>query len=593
MRLSQLTLSLVRNARSLGWPDATLASAARPPCLRAGPEKEMKNTLEGNQTISILFDSEAFLHRPFYRGASRRPKESSTGPSIVGLTGIWPAPIAGRGQAVRSTIMDNQKESSRSSRRMVWAEIDGKHTHETATGVKVHIWERDGKCIARGRHNGRQFGEALGWDPKEAASALRRLLTQIEDRTYLVPSDPVRKLRDKRKQTSVKRITIDDLSDRYIADVLRKRGNETAKRYKDWLEHVRAYLAQPEVAKKTKLAIDATEEMVLDLKTFLCTRKVPRNGHANSPKQPMSPKGVRDVLETLARVFTFGQKEGLLPAEFRNPVTPEIIGPKPKVDPIRPIPYPLKDRIAMVRHADKFQLSHVVPRFVLPVRPAELAGLLIPEMDIEDRVLRLRTRFKGRDWTKSKTSFSVPFPCELLPLIVAAVAGRTDGPVFRARRFFDGSKKPKTRIADSGDMDTIVERTLAKAASSIDGPADTKPIVRKALVRAGGITTDELAREFKKLRRAAGVESSESSYKLRSSVLTDMTASGVSKIVQEYLAGHALRGTLDEYYIVRTLEDIATQMERYWEYARDLLDAIQERAVQLGLSDLEGGDTYA
>ena len=72
---------------------------------------------------------------------------------------------------------------------MVRAELFGHHRHETIHGRGVHIWSRNGKFLARGRHAGQRFGQVLGDNPKDAGAALRRLLVEIEDDTYRPPSE--------------------------------------------------------------------------------------------------------------------------------------------------------------------------------------------------------------------------------------------------------------------------------------------------------------------------------------------------------------------------------------------------------------------
>ena len=305
-------------------------------------EEKTKKVLTKHQMLAIVPCGSTSAQRLFYRGVHRRRRITPMLRSIiVGPLNSWHVRIM-RCQLVEFNEMRVQDTSSSSSRQMVSAELGGKHTHETLSGEKVHIWQRSGSYMARGRRAGKQFGEALGPDPKVASSTLRRVLTEIEDGTYVSPSDPVRRLRKRRQGAIVTRVSLDDLLDRYIAETLQRRSKGTARRYENWLDHVRAYLARPGAAKKTCLAIDVTEEMVRDLTRFLCDRQIPRNGHANSQRRSMSPKGVRDVLEAWRRALTFGQKKGLLPAEFNNPVTPELIGQKPKADPIRPIPFPVQ-----------------------------------------------------------------------------------------------------------------------------------------------------------------------------------------------------------------------------------------------------------
>src|SRR5438045_1610489 len=79
--------------------------------------------------------------------------------------------------------------STADHRRMVQAELPGGHTHEAAQGRKVHVWKRGKLYLARGRHNGRYFGEPLGADVATAARSLRRVLAELDDGAYVPPSE--------------------------------------------------------------------------------------------------------------------------------------------------------------------------------------------------------------------------------------------------------------------------------------------------------------------------------------------------------------------------------------------------------------------
>jgi hypothetical protein len=72
---------------------------------------------------------------------------------------------------------------------MVRSELLGSHTHETTNHVEVHVWQRGGKYLARGRLDGRPFGETLGGDPAQAAARLRQLLVEVENGGFVRPSD--------------------------------------------------------------------------------------------------------------------------------------------------------------------------------------------------------------------------------------------------------------------------------------------------------------------------------------------------------------------------------------------------------------------
>jgi hypothetical protein len=66
-------------------------------------------------------------------------------------------------------------------RRMVRADLMGAHSHATLSGIKVHVYRRDNRFIARGRYEGSSFGEVLGSDEEEAIARLRQLLAEIEN----------------------------------------------------------------------------------------------------------------------------------------------------------------------------------------------------------------------------------------------------------------------------------------------------------------------------------------------------------------------------------------------------------------------------
>jgi hypothetical protein len=72
---------------------------------------------------------------------------------------------------------------------MLQAELLGRHTHQSSSGVAVHIWRRGTLYIARGSYGGRRFGETIGADEKQAEARLYMLLYEIGQGTYIVPSE--------------------------------------------------------------------------------------------------------------------------------------------------------------------------------------------------------------------------------------------------------------------------------------------------------------------------------------------------------------------------------------------------------------------
>src|SRR5690242_20173063 len=77
----------------------------------------------------------------------------------------------------------NSAESNR-DRSMRADQLMGKAIHRTANGRSVYIARRDETWLARGRINGRMFGETLGSNQEEAERRLRQVLHELETDTY-------------------------------------------------------------------------------------------------------------------------------------------------------------------------------------------------------------------------------------------------------------------------------------------------------------------------------------------------------------------------------------------------------------------------
>jgi hypothetical protein len=103
---------------------------------------------------------------------------------------------------------------------MFRAELMGSHTHLTLAGIKVHVWRRDGKYLARGRYERQPFGETLGDDPVHAAARLRDILTKIDNGSYVRPSDGRKQIIARGRPT---RLTLRELVADFVAEKRRSR----------------------------------------------------------------------------------------------------------------------------------------------------------------------------------------------------------------------------------------------------------------------------------------------------------------------------------------------------------------------------------
>ncbi len=469
---------------------------------------------------------------------------------------------------------------TRDARRMRRAELQGRHSYATETGVVVHIYERDGSYLARGSLGGRRFGEDLGPDPERASAQLRRILTQIEDTTYVRPSErrrnPIRPVVDARA-------TIRQVVATYIQRALRRDGKGTARRYENWLLHVLAYAEQPAVLRRYPHARDIDAQFCQDLRTFLFQRDVARNGRAGAVHKPMAFSGIRQTLQTFRSALEYaGRLEvALLPANFNCPIDADLIGRPAMKDPLRPLALPWPERVRLVQLMDLWQLLHLGPLLILPVRPDDFCGLLINEVDFATGLMRFPLRFEERDGSKRRIPFAVPFPPALKPVLQAAIARRTDGPVLRKRCVYEGVV-PRLVVSQPGDLQRHIHTSLA--AQKPATADDAKRVCRAVIQRAGGTDPGELYRNFKRLVRVAGLESNVTLYDCRRAGSTEFEQVNAPMLARRYLTGHSTNDIMAQYTSF-TPEDLNRAAAQHWAFAAPLIDAIAHRAGEFGLSE--------
>ena len=230
---------------------------------------------------------------------------------------------------------------------------------------------------------------------------------------------------------------------------------------------------------------------------------------------------------------------------------------------------------------DRWQLTHLSLSLVLPLRPEEAAGLLVGDVDFEKGWLVIGTRLAGDDFTKGGTSFKLPFPDEQRPILRACIDGRSNGPLLRGRRVYDGRSKAR-RLAKQDDLTRLYERRLLQASpGSVQARQDRKLVFRRLLRELGGASQDEMAREFKRVMAAIGVSNGSTFYTLRSSVTTGMKDANLPHLEMRYLTRHSTDDILNQYASL----DPVRAMNLYFDTIRPLLGAIRERAEVMGLAD--------
>jgi integrase len=263
-----------------------------------------------------------------------------------------------------------------------------------------------------------------------------------------------------------------------------------------------------------------------------------------------------------------------------NPFTEDIVGKKPRKDPVRAHALPMDARLELIPFMDEWELCQFVISLVLPMRPNEVAGLLISDVNFAASELKFWTRFGGSDFTKGRTSFIVPFPKQIEPILLRCVAGRREGPLLLSRKALRRGCPRNSHVNSTEDLEFELENLMASLeAGEIQSDQDRKRIFRRILNEMGGVTPSVLRKAFKSLFARTESRQKVTYYKLRSAVTTDMYDAGISYLALQYLTGHAISDTTAGYVSI----DPHREMNKYFAATEPLLAALAARANALGI----------
>src|SRR5260370_13883527 len=455
---------------------------------------------------------------------------------------------------------------------MVRAALLGGPPHPALNGTRVHVWQRASQYLARGRFQGRAFGETLGESEGQAAARLRYLLTQLDDGTYVRPSEA--RLWPRPRGRVSRRTSAHFLKD-FRTERRRLRGRKTAAASQPRLLPVLDFAEQPAHRQRWPLALDLDHDFVVALRAFLFQYPTTRNGRPGGRPKLLAPRQVHNVLQCLRTLLAWASQPAArkLPAGWVTPLTNELVGRPPAKDPLRDDPLPLDVRIRLAGAMDLWQLCHLGPSRVLPMRPGEAAGLLVSDVNFQRGWLEFGHRFHDCNFTKEHSAFRLPFPEQLRPLLRACIQGRPEGPLLRSRRAFPDPTPAS--VASPAALQALYEALLLRQPrDSVQAAHDRKRLFRRLLHGLGGVAEDALNKEFHKLLRTLAIGNGATFYTLRSSVTTAMKCAQLPHLELRYLTSHSTSDILNTY----TPLDPAGAMRQYYATIEPLLRALADRA---------------
>jgi len=487
------------------------------------------------------------------------------------------APLIG-GNPVEQTKRTEDADEKPDPRPWVKAEIGGRHEHISDAGHKITIVERNGNLMARFRVDGAQRCKTLGTPGIKSENALARLKVQLEDKTYIPPSEQ----RSRRYQTAaIPKLKLPELANAYLLDVRARDGRRTADTYGSRLDHVVAFWDVAGNRRKWRFAADLDRDFVVALKIFLNQREVSRNGRPGCATARMASRTIRECVDTLRRMLAWAMRPDVrkLPSDFVQPVTSDLRISKPQKDPARANPIPIERRIAMVKLMDTYQLTHLIYPLVLAIRPEDLAGAVVEDFDLQSGIWRIGDRFEGRDFTKGHVTYHVPLPNIVAELARIAAGDATGGPMFRSRAVWRGTRQPRCPFRSNEELMELVRSELRRRGRDVQTPQDEKKVIREMIVRGGGVGKKAISNELARLMREVGVPRDVPPYRLKAAVTSDLQASGLNLLDLRYLTGHTTTDIMNEYAVL----DPAKAMNKFSETIGPLLDAVRQRAIELKL----------
>lgn len=471
--------------------------------------------------------------------------------------------------------MEEPDDQDGLKRRMVKATLLGHHTHSSTAGINVHCWQRDGRYLARGRFEGRQFGETIGKTECEAEIGLRHLLTALDEGSFLPPS------RARTMPVVTKTppcLRLDELAARFLEEKRQLKGERTMQTYRSRLEPVLLFASSPEHRKRWPYAHSIDRGFAIECRGYLHAAQTTRNGKPGAVPHNYSSRQIYNVLETIRSLINWAIRPQirLLSPAFINPFGRDLVGSRGEKDPLRGEVLPLDLRVRLAAKLDCWQLGSLGLALALPLRPEELTSILISDVDLDRHELHFGTRLNGGDFTKGRQCFTLPIPEELESFIISCIGDRSEGPLLCRRTIWQGNRLPRKWVSSPDELASLYETALSKAGSKARTEQDRKDVFHQVLRQLGGLSTDELRAEFKAIAAELGLHNR--LYDLRHAVTTDMHRAGVRQLELRYMTGHTTKDILNEYVPL----DIQGEMKKYTQFAKPLFKAMRARGYELG-----------
>jgi integrase len=331
------------------------------------------------------------------------------------------------------------------------------------------------------------------------------------------------------------------LRDRWLEhhDQVRRSSVHSVARYRTATDHLLRFLDARPVRHAGQFSAAHAAAFVRHLRSV----RVSPNGHPNTPKRPLLDKGVRYVLECCRALFNFAARRRHLPPYAGNPFAAVEVDRIP-VETARPIELLTPDQeSAFLRACDGWQFPVFLTLLLTGLRPGELCHLLLPDdLDLGAGLVRVRNKPRLGWQVKTRNQRDIPLVPALADVLRVHLAGRSNGPLFRRRRWRDD------RLEFDASSTAALERELARRlAEDVAGRGDPDRGARARQARLvwreiGAVGEGRVRVEFIRAARAAGLVGQTAPKVFRHQFATALQEGRVDPLVRNLLMGHAPAG---------------------------------------------------
>ncbi|WP_197442783.1 tyrosine-type recombinase/integrase [Lignipirellula cremea] len=278
----------------------------------------------------------------------------------------------------------------------------------------------------------------------------------------------------------------------------------TLDRYRAALSHFCEFCEEAKVPKIDAVTVATVEDFV----RFLRGQTRTRNGHQNGKRRQYKLTGIKFILGACKTAFNWAYQRRMLPPYASNPFSDfkcSALRDSETVDKEVRI-FTAQQEQDFFAACSEWQRGLFLPLAQLGVRAGELTHLLISDVDLDSRVIHIRSKPEMLWRVKTRRRRVLPLVDTLRVLFEKLIAGRKVGFVIQNRAFAAGTQQPARQFKSDREFRQHLARLLDAQHES--NPLAQERDLRKAAMKycrtIGQVPIARLRLEFCDLTKAIG-----------------------------------------------------------------------------------------